>query len=182
MKNQITKISKRLSYVLRHQPEAIHLNMDEQGWVNTQQLLENYSEHYDLLTEELLQKVVAENDKKRFEFNEDQTKIRASQGHSIQVDLAYEAQEPPEFLFHGTATRFINDIRKKGLIKQNRHHVHLSKDEATARNVGTRHGVPVILTIKAKEMHEAGFDFFISTNGVWLVEEVPTKYMDFPQG
>lgn len=181
MKNQITKISKRLSYLLRHHPEEIHLEMDAQGWVNKEQLLENYSQHYEYLSEELLEKVVAENDKKRFEFNEDSSHIRASQGHSIEVDLAYEAQEPPEFLFHGTASRFANKIRQEGLIRQNRNHVHLSKDEETAKNVGTRHGVPVILTVKAKEMYEAGFKFFLSTNGVWLAEEVPVKYLQFPE-
>lgn len=180
-KNQMVKISKRLSYVLRHHPEAIELVMDEEGWVEVAMLIDRFSNNYFPITMEQLQQVVAENDKKRFAFNEDQTYIRASQGHSIGVQLGYEAIKPPEFLYHGTATRFANSIRKQGLKKQNRDHVHLSADEATAKSVGSRHGVPVILVVKALEMHQDGHKFFQSENGVWLTEKVPVRYLEFPE-
>jgi putative RNA 2'-phosphotransferase len=177
--NNIVKISKKLSYVLRHQPQSIEINLDEQGWVAVQVLLDAFAKHLFPLTLEELELVVAENNKKRFAFNEDKTQIRASQGHSIEVDLGYDPAQPPEFLFHGTATQFIDSIRAKGLVKQKRHHVHLSADEATALNVGARHGKPIVLKVKALEMYEKGIAFFISENGVWLTDHVPTEYVVF---
>ena len=177
----MVKISKRLSYVLRHHPEAIELVMDEEGWVEVDMLLDRFSNNYFPIKLEDLQTVVAENDKKRFAFNEDQTYIRASQGHSIGVKLGYEAIKPPEYLYHGTATRFANSIRQQGLKKRNRDHVHLSADEVTAKSVGSRHGVPVILIVKALEMHQDGHQFFQSDNGVWLTEHVPVQYLEFPE-
>ncbi len=177
---KITNISKKLSLVLRHQPQVIHISLDEQGWVAVDTLLEAFSEHFFPISQAELEEVVAKNNKKRFAFSEDGSRIRASQGHSVKISLGYTAQEPPEMLYHGTATRFINSIRKQGLTKQNRHHVHLSADEATAQQVGSRHGVPVILQVRAQEMHQAGLAFFISENGVWLTEQVPVKYLVFP--
>jgi putative RNA 2'-phosphotransferase len=171
---QRTKISKRLSYILRHAPESVGLKLDENGWASVHDLMSKFGMP---LSIEDLNEVVETNEKKRFAFNDDLTKIRASQGHSIEIDLAYQPTTPPEFLFHGTATRFIESIKKDGLLKGSRHHVHLSLDETTARKVGARHGSPVILTLKSKEMYEAGYVFYVSENDVWLTEHVPTRFI-----
>ncbi|EAY30676.1 RNA 2'-phosphotransferase [Microscilla marina] len=180
-KNQIVKISKRLSYVLRHRPEEIELIMDEEGWVEVDLLLDRFSNNYFPITLADLQKVVAQNDKKRFAFSDDEAYIRASQGHSIQIDLGYEAIKPPAQLYHGTATRFVHSIREQGLKKRNRHHVHLSADIDTATKVGGRHGQPVILTVNALDMQQDGYKFFQSENGVWLTDQVPVQYLEFPE-
>jgi putative RNA 2'-phosphotransferase len=171
---QRTKISKRLSYILRHAPDSVGLTLDENGWASVQDLRTKFGSP---LSIEDLNEVVETNEKKRFAFNDDLTKIRASQGHSIEIDLAYQPTTPPEFLFHGTATRFLESIKKDGLLKGSRHHVHLSLDEVTARKVGARHGSPVILTLKSKEMYEAGYVFYVSENDVWLTEHVPTRFI-----
>lgn len=171
----IKKTSKFLSYVLRHHPEKLNLTMDEQGWVTVEELLQNLNNVS--MTE--LEIVVAENNKKRFAFNEDKTKIRANQGHSIKIDLAYSPTEPPEFLYHGTATKNITSIQKSGIMKGSRHHVHLSADLGTAKNVGQRHGKPVILIVESKKMHIAGHKFLFSDNGVWLTDFVPTEFIQW---
>lgn len=171
----IKKTSKFLSYVLRHHPEKLNLTMDEQGWVTVEELLQNLNNVS--MTE--LETVVAENNKKRFAFNEDKTKIRANQGHSIKIDLAYSPIEPPEFLYHGTATKNITSIQKIGIMKGSRHHVHLSADLGTAKNVGQRHGKPVILIVESKKMHIAGHKFLFSDNGVWLTDFVPTEFIQW---
>lgn len=178
---QLKKISKKLSFVLRHQPESIGIQLDGQGWADVPQLLKAFSKRYGLLTMEALKTVVENNDKKRFAFNADFTKIRASQGHSIEVDLDYEAQTPPPLLFHGTATRFLDAIREQGLLKMQRHHVHLSADVQTAQKVGSRHGKVVVLEIKSLEMHQQGVSFYLSANGVWLCESVPVDFIIFPE-
>jgi putative RNA 2'-phosphotransferase len=176
MNNQIIKkVSKFLSYVLRHNPQVLNLTMDEQGWVSVTELLENLND----VSMEMLEGVVAENNKNRFAFNDDKTRIRANQGHSIKIDLAYSPIEPPEFLFHGTAIQNIDSIKKSGIVKGNRHHVHLSLDKETATNVGKRHGKPVILIIQSKQMHEAGHQFFVSENNVWLTEFIPAEFIEF---
>lgn len=179
MKPNNKKISKFLSLVLRHKPETIGLDLDENGWAETQVLLEKLANNNKNIDFKTLEEVVADNDKKRFAFNADKTKIRASQGHSIKVELGYATVEPPEMLFHGTATRFLDSIQKQGLLKGNRHQVHLSKDMDTATNVGGRHGKVVVLKVKALEMHKAGFEFFVSENQVWLTDQVPVEYLEF---
>ena len=173
------KISKFLSLVLRHQPETVGLKLDEAGWVSVAELLVACGEHGLKFSLEELQQVVATNDKKRFAFSEDGLLIRASQGHSVEVELGYEPITPPETLFHGTAERFLASIKTQGLVKGSRRHVHLSADEETARNVGQRHGRPVVLTVSAGRMHEAGFLFYASENGVWLTEHVPVGFLTF---
>lgn len=173
------KESKFLSYVLRHHPDRLGLKLDQAGWVPVTDLLRALREHKQPMKRSLLEKVVRTNSKKRFEFSEDGTRIRASQGHSIDVDLGYEAKEPPEFLYHGTAERFVPDIRKEGLQKRSRHHVHLSSDKETAIKVGQRHGKPVVLTVLSGLMED--FEFYQSTNGVWLVDSVPTDFIEFPE-
>jgi len=127
-----------------------------------------------------LEHIVATNAKKRFEFSADGTRIRASQGHSVEVDLNYESKEPPPILYHGTATRFLESIQLQGLLKMQRHHVHLSAETKMTLQVGTRHGKPVLLTILAADMHQSGHAFYLSTNGLWLVEQVPVQFIRFP--
>lgn len=175
-----TKISKFLSLVLRHKPEEIGLTLDENGWVDVSALRTAMDRHGQAVSREELDEVVATNDKKRFAFSDDGTRIRASQGHSVEADLALTPVVPPEFLFHGTATRFLEPIRGEGLKKMSRQHVHLSADEATASKVGVRHGKLVILRIKAGDMHRAGQPFYLSANGVWLVDAVPAEWIEFP--
>jgi len=174
---QKKKTSKFLSYVLRHHPELIGLNLDENGWANVEELIEKSTNDSQGFSFEELDEIVQTNDKKRFIFNDDKTKIRANQGHSIAIDLALKPQQPPEFLFHGTAQANINSILEKGIEKRNRQHVHLSQDKETATKVGMRHGKPVILTIKTKEMFKDGIQFYLSENNVWLTDFVDAKYI-----
>ena len=132
------------------------------------------------LTREQLDHIVATNSKKRFQFSQDGAHIRASQGHSVEVDLQYEAQPPPELLYHGTATRVLDAIRAEGLLKMRRHHVHLSQEIKMTLEVGARHGRPVLLTIRAGDMHRTGHASYLTTNGVWLADHVPPEYIVFP--
>ncbi len=175
----LVRTSKFLSYVLRHRPDEIGLTLDENGWASIAELIERAKSASVTLTEDLISEVVRENDKKRFAISEDGTRIRASQGHSVEIDLALEPKQPPEILFHGTATRFVDAIRKEGLRAMSRQHVHLSADEATATKVGQRHGKPVVLQIRAVEMWQAGQKFYISANGVWLTEKVEAGWINF---
>jgi putative RNA 2'-phosphotransferase len=181
MNKNIVKYSKFLSLILRHKPEVIGLSLDENGWADVVQLIDLANQQGTALTIALLEEVVATNDKKRFAFSTDKSKIRASQGHSIEVDLALVPQQPPEYLFHGTATRFLASIRDRGLIPGSRQHVHLSADKSVAIDVGQRHGKPVVLTVDSSKMNQAGYNFFLSANGVWLTAVVPSEYLDFPE-
>ena len=174
------RISKFLSYVLRHKPERIGVAMDAQGWVSVRELIEKCRARGKPISLEELEEVVATNDKQRFALSEDGTRIRASQGHSIRVDLGYEPQQPPEVLYHGTAARVLPAIRKRGLTKGRRHDVHLSLDAASALAVGGRHGRPVVLTVEAGRMHRDGFAFRLTDNGVWITDHVPPAYLVFP--
>lgn len=174
---QIVKTSKFLSLVLRHKPEVIGLKLDNEGWADVEDLIKKSNAEGRKINLELLKEVVRTNNKKRFAFNEDKTKIRASQGHSVEIDLGYLPTTPPDVLYHGTATRFLDSILKSGLIKGSRRHVHLSKDKDTASNVGQRHGKLVMLEADAKKMFEKGFEFYVSENGVWLTEAVPSEFL-----
>ena len=174
----LKRTSKFLSLVLRHRPEAIGAQLDANGWIETETLLAKMNQAGRKIDMEALRYIVANNNKKRFAFNEDESRIRASQGHSIKVDLAYEPVEPPEFLFHGTAEQHVQSILKNGIEKRNRHDVHLSEELDTATNVGGRHGKPVILTVHSLKMHQAGHKFFVSENGVWLTAFVPAEYIE----
>jgi putative RNA 2'-phosphotransferase len=173
-----THVSKFLSLVLRHRPDLLRITLDEQGWTDTETMLRAMQPSLPVTRDEL-DFVVANNAKQRFEFNADKTRIRASQGHSIEVDLAYEPAEPPDRLYHGTARANLPKIESMGILKMSRHHVHLSDNEATARAVGSRHGSPFVLTVLAKAMAAAGHVFYRSTNGVWLTEDVPPKFIQF---
>jgi putative RNA 2'-phosphotransferase len=177
---EISRTSKILSLILRHEPGRVGLTLDDAGWVNVAELLDAANRHGVALTLEQLRHVVATSDKKRFAFNEDQTRIRANQGHSVEVDLKYAPETPPELLYHGTPERFVESIRATGLDKRERHHVHLSPNIATATKVGERRGRPVALTIRAGEMHRVGILFYRSENGVWLTDQVPPQFIEFP--
>lgn len=168
--------------MLRHQPSKIGLTLDAQGWADVDELLLKANQQGVTLTRPLLNDVVQHNDKQRFAFNADSTRIRANQGHSIRIDLGLEPITPPEHLYHGTATRYLESIRQKGLLRGRRDYVHLSPDEETARQVGARHGKALVLVVKAGEMHAAGFVFYRSANGVWLIDHVPVEYLYFPAG
>jgi putative RNA 2'-phosphotransferase len=174
------QVSKFLSLVLRHQPELIGIKLDEAGWAEVDALLTAMAAHQRAISRNQLQQIVAESDKQRFAFSDDGQKIRASQGHSVEVELGYAAAKPPERLYHGTVEKFLASIRQAGLIKGSRHHVHLSSDWATAMQVGARRGKPVVLVVRCQEMHAAGISFFISANGVWLTDHVPPEHIDFP--
>lgn len=171
--------SKFLSLVLRHNPALIGIEMDAEGWVWVDELIAKCTAHKHHLTERILDEVVRTNDKKRFSYNESKTKIRANQGHSVEIDLQLDPREPLEFLYHGTVDKFLESIKAGGLQKMERTHVHLSKDVETATTVASRRGKPVILIVRAAEMHRDGYKFYLSENKVWLTDEVPTKYINF---
>lgn len=177
---EIIRTSKFLSLVLRHEPERVGLKLGEAGWVGVDELLQAVNANGVALTVEQLQHIVATSDKKRYAFSEDGQRIRASQGHSVEVDLQYPPQTPPEILYHGTATRFLDGIRKAGLQRMERHDVHLSAETKVTLQVGGRHGKPALLKIRAGEMHRVGFVFRCSANGVWLVDHVPPQFIEFP--
>jgi putative RNA 2'-phosphotransferase len=176
----LVSASKFMSLVLRHQPEAIGLSLDGEGWASIDELVRLSSSSRSALTRDLVLEVVRTGDKQRFRVSEDGLRIRASQGHSVEVDLALPPSEPPDTLFHGTATRFLDPIMAEGLRPGSRQHVHLSADEATAVRVGERHGKPVVLVVAAKAMHAAGHQFFVSDNVVWLTASVPARYITVP--
>jgi putative RNA 2'-phosphotransferase len=178
MAADLVRLSKFLSLVLRHEPEKIGIVLDANGWVAVDELLAAAAKAGVVLTLESLRRVVETNDKKRFAFSEDGRRIRASQGHSVEVDLDLAPTVPPEHLFHGTATRFLEPIRAEGLRPQSRRHVHLSPDEETAVKVGMRHGKPVVLQVAAGRMQREGHVFYLSANGVWLTENVPPEYLE----
>lgn len=168
--------SKFLALILRHDPVAVNITLDAGGWANISQLLDGMSKKGHHLTFDDLKAIVKADSKQRYLINDDQTKIRANQGHSIPVDLGLIEKEPSDILYHGTATRFQSSIMCQGLLKMSRNHVHLSPDNATAIAVGSRHGKPLVISINAKRMYNDGFKFYLSENGVWLTDNVPIVY------
>ncbi|MBC6994932.1 RNA 2'-phosphotransferase [Lewinella lacunae] len=174
---QLIRLSKFLSLVLRHKPETIGIRLDPNGWTDVGELIEKSNGHGILFDREILNYIVSTNSKKRFAFNETLDKIRASQGHSVEIELGYTNQKPPEILFHGTGEKSVPSIMATGLEKRNRQHVHLSSDFGTAVEVGKRHGKPYVFKVLAEQMYNDNFQFFISDNGVWLTDSVPTKYL-----
>ena len=177
MADEILRMSKFLSLVLRHKPELIGLTLDQNGWASVEDLIRLANRHGIRLTRPLLMQIVADNEKKRFGLSDKGERIRASQGHSVKVDLGLPPALPPEILYHGTASRFLESILAGGLHSANRQHVHLSPDVATAMRVGQRHGSPVVLVIRSGEMAVAGHTFFVSANGVWLTDRVPQEFI-----
>ena len=172
----LTNTSKFVSLILRHKPETIGIQLDEHGWANVEELIAGISKTREF-NREILEEIVRMDSKQRFSFNEDKTKIRANQGHSISVDVELSEAIPPETLWHGTGEKYVASIDQQGLIPKGRLYVHLSADAATATKVGSRHGKPVLYIVKTKEMHDDGYKFFLSKNGVWLTKEVPVKYL-----
>lgn len=173
----VRRTSKFLSLLLRHRPETIGLELDRHGWADIDDLIQRARANGDRMDRELVEVVVGTNAKQRFSISADGQRIRANQGHSIDVDLEFNAVEPPGELFQGTATRFLEPIMDQGLTKQSRQHVHLAADRATAVNVGSRHRKPVVLVVDAAGMHAAGHEFFRSANGVWLTDVVPSTFL-----
>jgi putative RNA 2'-phosphotransferase len=178
--NRMVRVSKRLSLQLRHAPEKIGIELADGGWVDVDTLLAALGAHGMTVTRAELDQVVADNDKQRFAFDDTGTRIRASQGHSVPVDLDLPPAEPPLVLYHGTVARFLASVRQDGLRPMSRQHVHLSAKRDTATAVGARRGRPVVLTVHAGAMAAAGHVFRISANGVWLVDAVPPAFIDFP--
>lgn len=176
--DNLVSTSKFLSLVLRHQPEVIGLILDDSGWADIDMLI-RLSQAHKPLTRTLIEQVVAENSKQRFAISEDGRRIRANQGHSIEVELGLQPLAPPARLYHGTATHSVEAIRCEGLRKRSRQHVHLSTDADTATSVGARHGKPSVLIVRAGEMAAEGHAFFRSDNGVWLTDTVPVRFIDF---
>lgn len=173
------RISKFLSLVLRHDPSRIGITLDEAGWVDVDVLLAAAAAHGVSLSRDGLRELVASSDKQRFALSADGARIRANQGHSVPVDLQLVPREPPARLYHGTVEAALDGIRAQGLVRRARHHVHLSPDLETATKVGARRGAPVILTVRAADMHAAGHTFYCSANGVWLTEHVPARFIQF---
>jgi putative RNA 2'-phosphotransferase len=177
MKDRLTTISKYLARHLRHAPEDLGLALEPGGWVPVTDLLEASARAGFPIARPELVRCVESNDKQRFSFDETGERIRANQGHSVEVDLQLEEGRPPEVLYHGTVARFLAGIWAEGLDKGSRHHVHLSLDVATARKVGARRGKPIILQVDAGRMHRDGHKFYRSANGVWLTDSVPAEYL-----
>lgn len=170
--------SKFLSLVLRHNPGMIDINLDRNGWADVEELIEKARLKKVKLTYEILDIVVKSNGKQRFEYNEDLTRIRALQGHSLNIDLALKPAEPPKKLYHGTSIDNVDSIEENGIEKRSRQHVHLSIDRATAINVGARHGKPIVLIIDAEQMHLDGLKFYHTKNDVWLTNYIDPKYIN----
>ncbi|GAB4125120.1 MAG: RNA 2'-phosphotransferase [Roseiflexaceae bacterium] len=181
MDKQLTRFSKFISLVLRHEPQKYGLTLDPHGWVAIDDLLASAERAGVRMTRTQLEQVVAENDKQRFAISDDRLRIRARQGHSVSVDLELPPLTPPDRLYHGTVDRFIASIRQQGLIRGSRQHVHLSATLETAIIVGQRRGAPVILTVDSAAMHHDGYLFYRSENGVWLTDAVPARYLSFPE-
>ena len=178
----VRRISKFLSLVLRHQPDKIGIQLDAAGWVEVEVLLEALRQSGRKISRDMLEHVVRTNDKQRFTIDESGQRIRATQGHSVEVELGYEPADPPAILIHGTPETVVSAIRESGLQKMKRHHVHLHCDSSTASAVGARRGQPVLLKVKAQEMAKEGFLFYVTANQVWLTDHVPPRVIEFPDG
>ena len=174
---RLIKISKYLSKHLRHAPERLGLQLEKGGWVTVEALLAACRKNAFAISRAELEEVVAGNDKQRFAFDESGLRIRASQGHSVDIDLELEPALPPELLYHGTGAQNEEAIRERGLLKMQRHHVHLSSDVGAAIKVGARHGSPIVFAVDTVRMQQDGFAFYVSANGVWLVDAVPPDYL-----
>lgn len=173
----LTRTSKYVSLLLRHKPEKAGIHLDKHGWAEVDELIKGVSKTH-MFNMEILEEIVRTDNKQRYSFNEDKTKIRANQGHSIPVDVELKEAKPPKQLWHGTGEKYVSAIDEQGLLHKNRLYVHLSTNEETAIKVGKRHGKPVLYTVNAEEMYQDGYKFFLSKNGVWLTDQVPVKYLD----
>jgi putative RNA 2'-phosphotransferase len=180
MERNLVHLSKFVSLVLRHQPEIAGLTLGQGGWVRIDDLVAGAKKAGVELSPEILREIVEHEERKRFTISDDGLRIKANYGHSLPVDLGLEPTAPPEVLFHGTARHLVEAIRAEGIARKGRHYVHLSADEVTALAVGRRHGEPVVLRIRARAMHEDGFEFRLSESGIWLTRSAPPHYIEFP--
>lgn len=171
-KKELTKKSRFLSMILRHHPEVIQLKIDKYGWGEVSQICNKMH-----MEKETLDEIVKNDTKGRYEYNEDETFIRATQGHSINVDVSLQECKPPDILYHGTSKKAFSNILATGIVPNGRLYVHLSLDYATALSVGNRHGKPVVLKIDSRQMYDDGYTFFKSKNNVWLIKYVPIHYL-----
>jgi putative RNA 2'-phosphotransferase len=174
----LTKISRFISLILRHKPEEIGIKLDEHGWAKVNELVRGVRVKYPDFNADILEEIVATDEKQRYSFDDTHKLVRANQGHSIPVDVELEQVEPPRYLYHGTATKYMDSIWKNGLVAKSRLYVHLSGDKNTAIDVGKRHGKPVVYRVRALDMHNQGFVFYRSENGVWLTERVPVEFLN----
>lgn len=177
MSNKNDKLSVFISLILRHKPEVINSDVDKHGYMDVNQLIKGVNESGRNLNIDILKDIVKTDKKGRYSFNSDYSKIRANQGHSIDVDVELEECRPPKVLYHGTATRFMDSINKEGLKKMSRLYVHLSDNIETALQVGKRHGEVCVLTIDSEKMFNNGYNFYLSKNGVWLIDFIPSEYI-----
>ncbi|MDH5680969.1 MAG: RNA 2'-phosphotransferase [Spirochaetota bacterium] len=180
MSKDIVKLSKFLSFILRHKPESIGITLDEEGWAKVDEIIEKSASSGQSLSRELIAHVVKTNNKKRFLLSEDQRRIRANQGHSIDVNLKLEAKIPPDTLYHGTAEKYLDSILNSGIEKRNKQHFHLSGDSASASSVDQRHGRAIVLEILSSEKVIDGYSFYLSENGVWLTDFVAVRFIKKP--
>lgn len=174
----LTKLSKFIALILRHKPETIGISLDKNGWASVRELIDGMNQSGYSVDMETLEEIVCTDEKGRYSFNDDKTKIRANQGHSVNVDVELKEAVPPKTLYHGTAERFCESIRAEGLKPMSRLYVHLSKDFETAVKVGKRHGKPFVFVVKTGEMYKRGYKFWISENGVWLTKAVPPEFLE----
>ena len=170
-------VGKFISYVLRHNPSAAGITLDDGGWTDVTALIDGVCRTGRELDINKLNEIVESDGKHRFDFNADRTKIRANQGHSVRVSVQMQQLAPPDILYHGTAEKFVDSIRREGILKKSRNYVHLSKDRESAIKVGSRHGKPVVLKIDSGRMYAEGFVFLLSSNGVWQTERVPFEFV-----
>ena len=175
---KLDKLSVFISLILRHKPDAADIQLDEHGWANVDELINGINNTGRNINMDILEEIIRTDNKQRYSFNDDKTLIRANQGHSIPVDVELEEKQPPKYLYHGTADRFLDSIMTDGLKPMSRLYVHLSKDEETAMKVGKRHGKPIVLKIKSEEMYNDGIKFYLSQNSVWLTKYVDMKYIE----
>lgn len=172
-----TNLSKFIALILRHKPDTVGITLDEHGWASVSELISGINACGNEIDMQTLEEIVAEDEKQRYSFNSDKTKIRANQGHSVNVDVELKKAVPPETLFHGTGEKFVSSIKSEGLKPKSRLYVHLSKDRETAVKVGSRHGKLDVFEVNSGEMSRCGFEFFLSENDVWLTKIVPAEYL-----
>ena len=173
----LTKLDRYLALILRHKPEVVGITLDNHGWADVSELIVGIAKNNPRFDMDTVERIVATDDKNRYSFNDDKTRIRANQGHSIPVDVELPPTKPPEFLCHGTGEKYVASIDKEGLVTKSRLYVHLSMDTDTATKVGSRHGRPVLYRVASGQMHRDGYTFYLSVNNVWLTKEVPVKYL-----
>ena len=174
-----TKASKFISLILRHDPSVIGATLTKDGWLDVNTLIKGIKSKYKEFALVDLERIVAEDEKQRYSFDDTKRRIRANQGHSVKVEVEMEELAPPQYLYHGTGRQNVGSIYEKGLLAGSRLQVHLSEDVATAVKVGSRHGKPYVFRVLTKSMHDDGHKFYKSANGVWLTEKVPAMYLEY---